>query len=232
MGFRCVHCASPQTAFPCSECKKTGMPAEASWQSVRCPWASVCALERSWWKLPQTTKDFDTGYHVSIRFSFQLFGWFELMFITYLFEVMSEAERFLYCPFITWNVPFPNLKKHVYHIPNIPKQKNPCRKIRCSVDFAYMFLLFCSAIGFSFSFLNCLGRLASEVAVSGTELDSVFGLVNALGRLLVCLPLDYTRFLAEKKTTGEFKFLLEAFDWKKWEDLKFWCWDWLCSMCS
>lgn len=63
----------------------------------------------------------------------------------------------------------------------------------CSVDFAYMFLLFCSAIGFSFSFLNCLGRLASEVAVSGTELDSVFGLVNALGRLLVCLPLDYTR---------------------------------------
>eukprot|EP00913_Durusdinium_trenchii_P011179 g10500.t1 len=62
-----------------------------------------------------------------------------------------------------------------------------------SVDFAYMFLLFCSAIGFSFSFLNCLGRLAAEASVSGTELSSVFGLVNAFGRLLVCLPLDYTR---------------------------------------
>lgn len=67
------------------------------------------------------------------------------------------------------------------------------RKCLCSVDFAYMFLLFCSAIGFSFSFLNCLGRLSAEVGVSGTELGSVFGLVNALGRLLVCLPLDYTR---------------------------------------
>ncbi|CAK8991303.1 unnamed protein product [Durusdinium trenchii] len=64
---------------------------------------------------------------------------------------------------------------------------------RYSVDFAYMFLLFCSAIGFSFSFLNCLGRLAAEASVSGTELSSVFGLVNAFGRLLVCLPLDYTR---------------------------------------
>ena len=56
-----------------------------------------------------------------------------------------------------------------------------------------MSLLFCSAIGFSFSFLNCLGRLALEADVSGTELASVFGLVNALGRLMVCLPLDYTR---------------------------------------
>ena len=32
-----------------------------------------------------------------------------------------------------------------------------------------------------------------EAQVSGTELSSVFGLVNALGRLMVCLPLDYTR---------------------------------------
>eukprot|EP00435_Cladocopium_sp_Y103_P034895 s1076_g9.t1 len=66
-------------------------------------------------------------------------------------------------------------------------------KCLCSVDFAYMFLLFCSAIGFSFSFLNCMDPLSAEVGVSGTELGSVFGLVNALGRLLVCLPLDYTR---------------------------------------
>ena len=38
-----------------------------------------------------------------------------------------------------------------------------------------------------------MGRLSAEVGVSGTELGSVFGLVNALGRLLVCLPLAYTR---------------------------------------
>eukprot|EP00438_Fugacium_kawagutii_P004272 Skav214016 [mRNA] locus=scaffold1070:430994:435452:- [translate_table: standard] len=44
-------------------------------------------------------------------------------------------------------------------------------------------------------FLNCMGRLSEEVSVSGTELESVFGMVNALGRLLVCLPLDYTRAL-------------------------------------
>ena len=56
-----------------------------------------------------------------------------------------------------------------------------------------MSLLFCSVIGFSFSFLNCMSRLALEADVSGTEVTSVFGVVNALGRLMVCLPLDYTR---------------------------------------
>eukprot|EP00439_Symbiodinium_sp_Y106_P062394 s1197_g9.t1 len=60
-------------------------------------------------------------------------------------------------------------------------------------EFAYMMVLFCVAIGFSFSFLDCEGSLASEVNVSSKELASVFGIVNAFGRLAVCIPLDWTR---------------------------------------
>mmetsp|Transcript_110680 Transcript_110680/g.263942 ORF Transcript_110680/g.263942 Transcript_110680/m.263942 type:complete len:448 (-) Transcript_110680:212-1555(-) len=62
-----------------------------------------------------------------------------------------------------------------------------------SSEFAYMMVLFCVAIGFSFSFLDCEGSLASEVNVSSKELASVFGIVNAFGRLAVCIPLDWTR---------------------------------------
>lgn len=60
--------------------------------------------DRAWDVLEQVFvlwKEVGESCHVSIRFSFQLFGWFELMFTTYLFEVMSDAERFLYRPFIT-----------------------------------------------------------------------------------------------------------------------------------
>mmetsp|Transcript_49089 Transcript_49089/g.116923 ORF Transcript_49089/g.116923 Transcript_49089/m.116923 type:complete len:447 (-) Transcript_49089:342-1682(-) len=76
--------------------------------------------------------------------------------------------------------------------PNSEEAK-PLTKCLYSVDFAFMSLLFCSAIGFSFSFLNCESRLAAEANVSGRELSSVFGVVNALGRLAVCVPLDFTR---------------------------------------
>ncbi|CAE7454466.1 unnamed protein product [Symbiodinium sp. CCMP2456] len=62
-----------------------------------------------------------------------------------------------------------------------------------SSEFSYMMVLFCVAIGFSFSFLDCEGSLASEVNVSSKELASVFGIVNAFGRLAVCIPLDWTR---------------------------------------
>mmetsp|Transcript_45220 Transcript_45220/g.105468 ORF Transcript_45220/g.105468 Transcript_45220/m.105468 type:complete len:451 (+) Transcript_45220:45-1397(+) len=62
-----------------------------------------------------------------------------------------------------------------------------------SPEFAYMLLLFSVAIGFSFSFLDCEGRMASEVGVSSKELTSMFGIVNAFGRLAVCIPLDWTR---------------------------------------
>lgn len=95
MGFKCVHCASPQTAFPCRECKKTGMPAEASWQSVRCPWASVCALERSWWKLPRFHTFFVSTVWVIWTDVHYILVWSDVR----RWKVSLSSIHYLKCPF-------------------------------------------------------------------------------------------------------------------------------------
>lgn len=60
-------------------------------------------------------------------------------------------------------------------------------------EFAYFVILFFIPIGFSFSFLNVEARIASEVGLAANDLATPFGILNALGRICVNLPLDYTR---------------------------------------
>jgi len=60
-------------------------------------------------------------------------------------------------------------------------------------EFAYFVILFFIPIGFSFSFLNVETRIASEVDLTANDLATPFGILNALGRVCVNAPLDYTR---------------------------------------
>jgi len=60
-------------------------------------------------------------------------------------------------------------------------------------EFAYFVILFFIPIGFSFSFLNVEARIASEVGLTANDLATPFGILNALGRICVNAPLDYTR---------------------------------------
>jgi hypothetical protein len=61
-----------------------------------------------------------------------------------------------------------------------------------TVEFIFMFLLFFGAIGFSFCFLNSEARIAAEVGIDAGALTTSFGILNAVGRLLVSVPLDFT----------------------------------------
>lgn len=69
----------------------------------------------------------------------------------------------------------------------------PLRDTIRTPEFIFMLWIFFVAIGFSFSFLNCEGALATEVGISASSLAEIFGVLNAIGRLLVGVPLDYTR---------------------------------------
>jgi len=60
-------------------------------------------------------------------------------------------------------------------------------------EFVYFVILFFIPIGFSFSFLNVEARIASEVGLTANALATPFGILNALGRICVNAPLDYTR---------------------------------------
>eukprot|EP00930_Biecheleria_cincta_P024285 TRINITY_DN17391_c0_g1_i1.p1 TRINITY_DN17391_c0_g1~~TRINITY_DN17391_c0_g1_i1.p1 ORF type:complete len:458 (-),score=48.40 TRINITY_DN17391_c0_g1_i1:216-1589(-) len=71
-------------------------------------------------------------------------------------------------------------------------------------EFVYFSLLFFLAIGFSFNFLNVESRIAAEVDISGESLATAFGVLNALGRVSVSVPLDYTR---EHPLGGAFTYL-------------------------
>jgi len=67
------------------------------------------------------------------------------------------------------------------------------RRMLVSTEFIFMNLLFFVAVGFAFSFLEVEQEIASEVGVESRSLTDVFGVLNALGRLSVSIPLDYTR---------------------------------------
>jgi len=71
----------------------------------------------------------------------------------------------------------------------------------------FMAVLFFIAVGFSFSFLNCQPRIAAEADVSSSSVATIFGVLNALGRMLVCIPLDYTR---HARFGGVFAYLAAA----------------------
>merc|ERR1719362_1335435 len=65
----------------------------------------------------------------------------------------------------------------------------PCQPTSLSTLSSFFFI----PIGFSFSFLNVEARIASEVGLTANALATPFGILNALGRVCVNLPLDYTR---------------------------------------
>lgn len=74
-----------------------------------------------------------------------------------------------------------------------PPPTQTLRRILTGVDFWFMNLLFFVAVGFSFSFLDVEARIADVAGVETKPLAGVFGILNALGRLSVTIPLDYTR---------------------------------------
>lgn len=92
------------------------MPAEASWQSVRCPWASVCALERSWWKLPRFHTFFVSTVWVIWTDVHYILVWSDVR----RWKVSLSSIHYLKCPFakvkktdlFTTSQTFPNKKIH------------------------------------------------------------------------------------------------------------------------
>lgn len=62
-----------------------------------------------------------------------------------------------------------------------------------SVEFAFMSVVFILPIGFSFSFMNVEGQIAEQAVVEASFLARRFGFINAIGRILTSVPLDYTK---------------------------------------
>lgn len=71
-------------------------------------------------------------------------------------------------------------------------QRSLCSLLSTS-EFLWMGVIFFIPLGFTFSFLNVVPRIADEVGASESSLTAVFGILNALGRLSGSIPLDYTR---------------------------------------
>jgi len=74
-----------------------------------------------------------------------------------------------------------------------PAATSTLKDILSSPEFVFMWVLFFFPVGFSFSFLNCAPRLAKEAGADPSSLTAAFGILNAFGRLVVNVPLDYTR---------------------------------------
>lgn len=66
------------------------------------------------------------------------------------------------------------------------------QKLR-SAEFWYLSFVFFVAIGFSFSYLSVVARIGDEAGVKSSTLSIMFGILNALGRIVASVPLDYTR---------------------------------------
>lgn len=75
----------------------------------------------------------------------------------------------------------------------MPQARRTLWRTLLTYEFAYFAILFFIAIAFSFSFLNVEARIASEVGLSANSLATSFGILNAVGRICVNTPLDYTR---------------------------------------
>lgn len=141
-------------------------------------------------------------------------------------KVSLSSIHYLKCPFakvkktdlFTTSQTFPNKKS---------MQKN---QVQCG--FCLHVPLILQRYWFQLQFSQLLGTFGVRSRCEWYRAGQRLWFGECFGKAVGMFAFGLHPFLGWKKTTGEFKFLLEAFDWKKWEGLKFWCWDWLCSMCS
>lgn len=69
------------------------------------------------------------------------------------------------------------------------------RQLIASKDFTFMAAVFICGIGFSFSFFDYEAKIAAATGANLTLLWNIFGVVNALARLVTGLALDFTRHM-------------------------------------